>query len=136
MTTSVAKYYLDELQDWQSTIDVYLREIDSLEEWLKEFLRFNSVPDLAGKTEHFLGQLALCKQGLLHLEISIQLFETNLYKDHTPVENELINEEFKNRQKELRSNMHHVERDYLMVKYNCDEFLSNFVDIQNKKKGR
>jgi len=134
MTSSIAEYYLDELYDWKTAIDLYVEEIDDAEEWLKDVLRFNTIPDLASKVEKHINQLFMSKQNLLYLRTFVQSFEKQLYKKHAPVNNENITEEQKEKQKQLRKDMHNVEKEYLEVKYNCDDFLAYAVAIQNRNK--
>lgn len=134
MTTSIAEYYLDELYDWRTSIDLYVEQISDAEGSLKDIVRFNTIPDLAAKVEHFLSQLFISKQNLLYLKTFVQSFERKLYREHTPVSNESITEDLKEKQNQLRKDMHSVEKEYLEVKYNCDQFLAYAVTIQSKKK--
>lgn len=134
MTTSIAEYYLDELYDWRTSIDLYVEQISDAEGSLKDIVRFNTIPDLAAKVEHFLSQLFISKQNLLYLKTFVQSFERKLYREHAPVSNESITEDLKEKQNQLRKDMHSVEKEYLEVKYNCDQFLAYAVTIQSKKK--
>jgi hypothetical protein len=134
MTTSIAEYYLDELYDWRSAIDLYLEEIDDSEEWLQSILRFDSVPALAAKVEHHLNQLFLSKENLLKIKSSTQSSEQKFFKDQVPVGNDIVTEELKINHKKLREEMHKVEKEYLDIKYDCDEFLADAVEIQDRTK--
>lgn len=134
MTTSIAEYYLDELYDWETSIDRYVEEIDDAEEWLKDVLRFNTIPDLAAKVEKHINQLFMSKQNLLYLKTFVQSFEKTLYKESAPVSNENITEDKKEKQKQLRTDMHSVEKEFLEATYKCDDFLAYAVAIQNRKK--
>lgn len=131
MTTSIAEYYLDELYDWKSAVDLYLTKVDDSEEWLRSLQDSDSVPELAAKTEHYLNQLFLSKENLSSVRSAIQSSERKLYKEQAPVSNDAVTENLKIQQRKLRQDMHRVEKDYLDVKYECDEFLANAVDIQN-----
>lgn len=134
MTMSIAEYYLNELSHWRSTIDLYLEEIDDFEEWLQSILRFDSIPALAAKVEHFLAGLLLSKDNLLRLKAFIESAEQKFYKDDVPVNNDVVTDELRTNHKQLRAAMHKVEKEYLAVKYDCDEFLASAVEIQNKPK--
>lgn len=134
MTNSIAEYYLDELHDWRTSINLYVEEIDDAEEWLKDVLRFNTIADLAAKVEKHINELFISKQNLLYLESFVKSFEKQLTIDKVPVRNEGINDDLKEKQKQLRKDMHTVEKEYLDVKYNCDDFLAYAVAIQNRKK--
>lgn len=134
MTTSIAEYYLNELHDWKSAIDLYLEEIDDAEEWLQSILHFDSVPALAAKVEHHLNQLLLSKENLLRIKSFIQSSEQKFYKDRLPVGNDLVTEDAKAAHKQLRTEKHKAEKEYLDAKYSCDEFLATAVEMQNKTK--
>lgn len=134
MTTSIAEYYLDELYDWKTTIDLYVEGITDAEERLKDVLRFNTVPDLAAKVEKYISQLFMSKQNLLYLRTFVQSFEKKLFEEHTPVSDENITDDMKEKQNQLRKDMHSVEKEYLEVKYNTDDFLAYVVAMQNRKK--
>ena len=134
MTTSIAEYYLEELHDWRTTIDLYVEQINDAEESLKDIVRFNTIPHLAAKVEHFSNQLFISKQNLLYLKTFVQSFERKLYMERAPISNESITEDLKEKQNHLRKDMHSVEKEYLELKYTCDNFLAQAVAIQTKKK--
>ena len=134
MTNLIAVYYINELDDWKKTIDLQLKEIEESKEWLNEILQFNTVLKLAAKVEHYLNTLLLLQQNLLYIKYNIQTLELKLYKEERPVENEMVTEDLKKHQNELRSKMHRTEKEYLDIKYSCDEFLAETVIEQNKKK--
>lgn len=135
MTNSIAEYFLDELYDWKSAIDLYLEETEDSEEWLRDILRFDSVPQLSAKVEHYLNRILLSRQNLLYLRTFIESFEKQLYKDETPETNEMITQQQRDQQKQLREDMHKVEKEYLDLRYACDEFLASAVDLQSNIQG-
>ena len=57
MTTSIAEYYITELNDWTNSLNFHLEEMEASQERLDEILHLNSVPDLAASVEHYLNQL-------------------------------------------------------------------------------
>lgn len=136
MTNSIAEYYLDELNDWQTAIDLYLEAIDNSEEWLQSLLHFNSVPALAAKVEHYLNTLLLSKEHLRQIKTIILSGERILYKDHVPVDDDIVTEELRDSHRLLRKEMHRAEKEYLDTKYDCDEFLASAIEIQNKARSR
>ena len=133
MPTSIAEYYINELNDWEDAISLHIEEIDQLEEWLKEVLRNNTVVNLAGKVEHYLNNLFLTKQNLGILKAKIRDGEDKLYKGEIPIGNEQITEEIKSQQNEFRKNLYGLERQYLDIKFECEDFLATTVTKQNKK---
>ena len=134
MTTSLSQFYLDELHDWRSAVDLYVKEIDESEEWLELLIHLDSVPALAAKTEHHLNQSHLSKKNLLRLKSIILASEKKLHKEQVPVANDAITEEIKLHHKELRKKVHEAEKNYLDAKYKRDEFSANAVEIHNKIK--
>ena len=133
MPTSIAEYYINELNDWEDAIALHTEEIEQLEEWLKEVLRNNTVVNLAGKVEHYLNNLFLTKQNLGILKTKILKGEEKLYTGEIPIGNEDITEEIKQNQNEFRKNLYSLERQYLDIKFECEDFLATTVTKQNRK---
>jgi hypothetical protein len=133
MPTSIAEYYINELNDWEDAIALHTEVIEELEEWLKEVLRNNTVVNLAGKVEHYLNNLFLTKQNLGMLKTKILEGEEKLYTGEIPISNEQITEEIKSQQNEFRKNLYSLERQYLDIKFECEDFLAATVTKQNKK---
>lgn len=129
---SIAEYYLDELYDWKSSVDLYLEEIDESEEWLEILVKFDTVPAFAAKVEHYLNQLFLSKENLRKLIYAIKSAEKTLYKNQTPIFNEFITEDIKTKHKQLREKMHGAEKEYIDIKYERDTFLADAIEIQNR----
>ena len=134
MTTSIAEYYLNELNDWSNLINFHLEEIEESQERLNEILHLNSVPNLAAKVEHYLNQLFLARQTQVSLKNHIHSQEKKLHKENAPVTNDEVTEDLEKYQKELRTARHTAEKEYLDIKYASDEFIAQTVNQQNKKK--
>ena len=134
MTNSIAEYYLNELYDWRSAINLYIEEIDDSEEWLQTLVNLDTVPAFAAKVEHYLNQLFLSKENLFVLRSVIQSAEKKLYRDQIPVLNEAITDDVKAQHKQLREEMHRIEKEYLDTKYERDAFLADAIEIQNRLK--
>jgi hypothetical protein len=132
MTTSIAEYYLNEFYDWKSAVDLYIEEIEESEEWLETLVKFDTVPAFAAKVEHYLNQLFLSKENLLKLRSAVNSAERKLYKDQTPLSNETVTDELKIQQKQLREEVHRIEKEYLELKYERDAFLADAIEIQNR----
>jgi hypothetical protein len=132
MTTSIAEYYLNELYDWKGAADLYIEEIDESEEWLEILLKLDSVPPFAAKVEHYLDQLFLSKEALFKLRSDIQSAERRLYKNQIPLFNEHITDNIKTQRKQLRVEVHRIEKEYLDIKYERDAFLADAIEIQNR----
>jgi hypothetical protein len=92
------------------------------------------VVKLAAMVEHFLTQLFLNKMNLKNARNKIQVLEKALFKGGPPSGSEMITDDLRNEQKQLRQIMYKTVKDYIEIKYNCDEFLAETVAIQNFKK--
>lgn len=132
MTTSIAEYYLNELYDWKAAVDLYIEEIDESEEWLETLLKLDTMPEFAAKVEHYLDQVFLSKEDLLNLRSAIQSAERRLYKDQIPLFNAFVTDDIKTQHKQLRAEVHSIEKEYLDTKYERDAFLADAVEIQNR----
>jgi hypothetical protein len=132
MISSIAGYYMDELDEWKEAIDLHLEEINELEEWLNQVFRSNTITHLAAKVEHYMNQLLLSDENLKALRLQMKGMEKDLLKDQAPIGNELLSEQSKQHQKELRKVLYKLEKELLDIRYNCDEFLAETITLQNK----
>jgi hypothetical protein len=133
MISSIAGYYMDELDEWKEAIDLHLEEINELEEWLNQIIRSNTITHLAAKVEHYMNQLLLSGQNLKALRERMEEAERPLFIDQAPINNALLTETSKHHQKELRKTLYSLEKELLDIRYNCDEFLAETITAQNIK---
>jgi hypothetical protein len=136
MISSIAGYYMDELDEWKEVIDLHLEEINELEEWLNQIIHTNTVTHLAAKVEHYMNQLLLSDQNLKALRVQMEEAENLLLKDQAPIDNEFLTEASKDHQKRLRKVLYSLEKELLEIRYNCDEFLTDAIMAQNKKSSK
>ena len=130
--TSIAEYYISELEDWREVIHFYLEEIGELEKRLSKTLNFYTVIGLIAVVKNNLDQLLLSRQNWIILQGNLQSFKNRLYLEKLPVENALITERIKQQQDEFRKIMHSTEKEYLSIKYNCADFLAEAFTGQYK----
>ncbi len=126
MTTTIAKYYTEEMTDWDKTIIYYFEEIKEFEQKLADVIRRNSILDIAAKVAQHQSHLnyAFTKFSQLHDAINRQ--GAALRTDGYLVDNEeLINSDTEKYQKQLRHSMQQVEKEYIDIKFNCYNFLSS-----------
>lgn len=131
MATKIAKYYKDELIDWNNATIFYRNEMHELGLRLGEVIRRNSIVGIAQKVEAYQVQLNQATDGFYRLQIEIQQQERSLRTDSTLIDDTLVNEEINKRQVELRRKMHEAEKQYVDVKFACYNFLSE--TLQKKK---
>jgi hypothetical protein len=128
MASSVAEYYINELNDWKDSIDFHLDEINQYEEWLSGIINKDSIPKLAGSIEHYLNEIFMSKANFVQTKDKLDLAEKVLLKGMVPLENPQVTDTMKSQQKDLRKNMWQMEKDYLDAKFNWDQFLSDSIE--------
>ncbi len=124
MPNIIAEYYTDELLDWTNSITLYGEEMDEFEQKFGEVIRRNSIEGIAEKVEAHQTLLNLVSDTFYRLQIDIQHQEESLKTDSTLIDDTLINNETEKGQVELRRKMQAAEKEYIDVKYDCYNFLS------------
>ena len=132
MITSIAEYYINELDDSQTAIEFYLEETDELGELLKQGLRSATLPHVAAKTGNHLHQLFLSQQNLLLQKDKNRLLKQKLLLDHKPIENELVTYAVQQEIREIRKALRSMEKDYLDTRYDCHEFIADMIVLRYK----
>lgn len=125
---------MDELDEWKHAINFYLEELEELKKDVHEILEFNTVTDLAAKAEHHLNELDLSRLNFLHQQENIELMEAQLSKQQPSAENGTVSDDIKKQQKELRNNMHGLEKEYLDTRFTSRDFVVDTIDKQLKKR--
>ena len=128
MASSVAEYYINELNDWKDSINFHLDEMNEYEEWLSGIIRKDSIPKLAASIEHYLNELFMSKENFVQTREKISLTESQLLKGMVPLENQEVTDSMKSEQKDLRKKMWQIEKDYLDAKFIWDQFLSDSIE--------
>jgi peptidoglycan hydrolase CwlO-like protein len=124
MPTTIAEYYTDELINWNETIIFYNEEMNYLTQQLAEVIQRNSIEGIAKKVEVHQDQLNRLSDKFYRLQTQIDQQQDALKTDSTYIDNGLIDEQIEQRQLELRNKMRAAEKEYIDVKFTCDNFLS------------
>jgi peptidoglycan hydrolase CwlO-like protein len=124
MPTTIAEYYTDELINWNDTIIFYNEEMNYLTQQFAEVIQRNSIEGIAKKVEAHQDQLNGLSDKFYKLQIQIDEQKNALKTDSTYIDNGLIDEQIERRQLELRNKMRAAEKEYIDVKFTCDNFLS------------
>ncbi len=124
MATSIAELFIDELSGWKDAIDYYYEEIEGFEKKLSDLIRRNTIPRIAENTERFLNRFLLQKQNFFLVNSEILAMHAKLLKDTTPVSNELVTDQIKKEQTSLRAKMQATEKNYIDLKFDCQNFFS------------
>jgi hypothetical protein len=130
MNSTITSYYISELDKWKDAINLHFEEMNDADEWLNEVLHYNTVPKLAAKVEHHLNQIMLCRQLFDDLNDDILLIENKVSKDNVPLPAEEIVTGIMNQQNVLRENIYKAEKQLLEVKYECNQFLADTMNVQ------
>ena len=124
MATSLAKYYMDELVDWNRAIASYLEELNEFELKLGEVIQRNTIPDIAAKVEDQQNKLNQVSGKFHSLPGLIQQQKIVLKTDNAFIEDALLTAETEKQQNELRRIMQQTEKEYIQKKHECNNFLS------------
>ena len=124
MATSLAKYYMDELVDWNRAIASYLEELNEFELKLGEVIQRNIIPDIAAKVEDQQNKLNQVSGKFHSLPGLIQQQKIVLKTDNAFIEDALLTAETEKQQNELRRIMQQTEKEYIEKKHECNNFLS------------
>jgi superfamily II RNA helicase len=124
MATSLAKYYMDELVDWNRAIASYLEELNEFEIKLGEVIQRNTIPNIAAKVEEQQNKLNQVSGKFHSLPGLIQQQKIMLKTDNAFIEDALLTAETEKQQNELRRIMQQTEKEYIEKKHECNNFLS------------
>ncbi|HEY1115168.1 MAG TPA: hypothetical protein VGE66_16470 [Chitinophagaceae bacterium] len=134
MTSSLASYYNNELEEWKDVLHFHAQEIEEFEVWLGEIIQGNTVPNLAAQAEHYFAQFAGQRHRFETLAGKVYGLQGQLLKDDEPVADELITPGIEASQNTLRDQMLEAEKGFLELKYHCHKFISDTLGKQ--KRGR
>lgn len=135
MTSSLASYYNNELEEWKDVLNFHVQEIEEFEVWLGEVIQGNTVPNLAEQTEHYFSLFAGQRRRFEHLAGQVYELQDQLVKDNQPVADELITPSIEASQDTLRDQMLEAEKSFLELKYKCHKFISGTLGKQRRGKG-
>jgi hypothetical protein len=123
-STTIAEYYLDELIDWNESINFYIDEIAVFEQKLVAIISRNTITDIGKKVEVELAKFTTLLKKFNRLQTDIQKQNTLLQTDTDLVDNSLISNETEKIEDDLRNNMKVLEKEYIDVKFDCYNFIS------------
>lgn len=127
MSTTIAKYYSDELDDWENSIDFYDQEALELGMKLAEVIERDSIPHIADRVEEQQGKIDLTGKKFKRLALEIIKQRNALMPGNSLIDDEFINAEIEEKQALLRRRMKQTEKQYIDSKYACADFLSGIL---------
>ncbi len=127
MATTIATYYMEELDEWTYRISSCTEEIENLRAKLEDVIRRNSIKNIAEKVEIHLASLNKATAFFNNILDSINQQEKLLKTDSMLIDNTLIKDSIEKQQAVLRHNMQGVEKEFIDVKFNCHYFLSDII---------
>jgi hypothetical protein len=131
MPNTIAEYYTDELLEWNKSIIFYNSEVEELTQKLGDVIRRNSIAGIAAKVEAHQTLFNRLSEKFYKLQTLMKEQEAVLKTDSTLIDDTLINTETEKQQNELRRKILVAEKEYIDVKFDCYNFLSETL---NKKK--
>ena len=124
MATTISQHYTDELLDWEQSISFYNEEMDEIEQKMLDVIRRNCIVGIAKKVNEHQTLLHQLSFEFDRLQEEIKQQEAELKMDSALVDDAFINYETEKLQAELRSKMQAAEKEYIDVKFECYNFLS------------
>lgn len=124
MAATLAKYYMDELVEWNRAITSYLEEMNEFELKFGEVIQRNTIPDIAAKVEQQQDKLNRVSGNFHSLLGLTQRQEMALKTNNAFIDDALLTAETEKQQNELRRIMQQTEKEYIEKKHECNNFLS------------
>jgi hypothetical protein len=124
MSKDITQHYLDELENWGESIVFYTSSIEKLHEHLNQNIIRNSIVDIAAKVEVHQLLLEKINTKLNELKVEIHEQESVLMKGGNLLENSELTSEIDLQQSNLTARVKSCEKEFIDVKYYCNEFLS------------
>lgn len=124
MPNTIAEYYIDELLEWNKSIIFYNGEVEEFTQKLGDVIRRNSIAGIAAKVEAHQTLFNRLSERFYKLQMLMKEQEAVLKTNSTLIDDTLINTETEKRQNELRRKMLSAEKEYIDVKFDCYNFLS------------
>jgi hypothetical protein len=132
MITAITGYYTDEIADWSSSINFYDAEISGLEKKLGEVIRQDGIVDLAGKVEAQQKLLDIAADKFYKLQTEFEQQESALKTDEIFTDDSQFAVETEIKQDKLRVKMREAVKEYIDVKFDCYNFLSEVMKKRKK----
>lgn len=133
MANNIAAYYMDELMDWNHLITFFGQEMNEMTSKLSEVIQLNTIPDIADKVELEQAKINAVFEKFIRLQKQIAEQVKAFRTDGTLKSNEAIGNDTERWQHNFRNRMQEMEKEYVDIKYNCYNFLSDVLNKQSKK---
>ncbi|MCP9753145.1 hypothetical protein [Ferruginibacter sp. HRS2-29] len=115
MSTTLSKYYLEELQDWRNRIAFYTEEASVLTGQLKQL-----VPGVAAEMKGHQHAIAASIRAFKSMHEKIRAQEKLLTRGpQLLTEDHLVNDNMEKKQQQLREKMILLEKEYTAARYSC-----------------
>lgn len=131
MASRIAEYFTDELETWNQQILSYRREMFEMENRLAEVINRNTIPNIAELVEEQQDKLNTISIRFFQLLDQFEKQKSLLKKNSDFIEDTAMNTETEKHQNALRKFMHHSEKEYIDIKHDCSNFISD--TLRNQK---
>lgn len=129
MSTSISSYFVEELINWNHTLNFYCNQIDDLTERLSGLLKTSSV---SGNAELHKQLEALQSIAGRFSRLQVEMFgQERLLQpsDASLLGNNMIQEKYIATQDVLRLNVQAAEKEFADIKYYCYHFMSSIITM-------
>lgn len=127
MSSTIAKYYTDELDEWKRVITFYTHEMDELEVKLHEVIERNTIPEIGARVERHQQDLNMVSGKFYKVHTLIENQEQVLKKEQPFIDDKLISIEIEQQQSQIRLGMKETEKEYVDIKYGCYSFFADTI---------
>ena len=130
MASRIAEYFTDELETWNRQILSYRRETFEMENRLTEVIHRNTIPNIAELVEERQDKLNKISIRFFQLLEQFEKQKALLKKNSEFIGATSMNTETKKHQNALRKFMHQSEKEYIDIKHDCSNFISDTLRKQ------
>lgn len=125
MASTIAEYFIDEMESWNQHINSYRREMFDMENKLAEVIHRNTIPNIAELVEEQQDKINKISIRFFQLLDQIEKQRSSLKKNSDFIDDALINSEIEKHQNALRKFMQRSEKKYIQIKHDCSNFISD-----------
>jgi hypothetical protein len=122
-----------ELEGWKESLSFYKEEILRSSDWLQSIVRLNTVPDLGIRVKKYFSAYERIQGEIESVLIKITKMSTGLEEEEGMQNEGMVHETLIREQHELRGSMQELEKKYIGLKYDCDQFVADTLIIQQHR---
>ena len=133
MNSSITDFFSLELEGWNESLSFYKDEISRSSDWLQSIVRLNTIPDLGIRVKKYFSAYERIQEEIDAILVKIKKMSAGLEEEEGMQNEKMVHETVIREQHELRSGMQELEKKYIGLKYECDEFVANTLAVQQHR---